>query len=271
MKIVTLIENTQGTEDMLFEHGLSLYIETKKHRILADTGASGGFITNARQLGIKLEDVDTVVLSHGHYDHSGGIMPFTEINSTAEIFMQSSAANGYYHIYPDCEKYIGIDERIASLPQVRLLDGDFRIDDELEIFSGIKGRRMHPKGNKVLVCKTEDGFAQDDFRHEQCLVINEDGYRVLVSGCAHNGIINILDRYREIYGADPDAVISGFHMMKKTDYTDDDIAVIKETADELMKTDIRFYTGHCTGEYPCQLLKEIMGGQLTVIHSGKIL
>ncbi|MBQ2824551.1 MAG: MBL fold metallo-hydrolase [Oscillospiraceae bacterium] len=268
MKVICLIENTQGREDVLAEHGLCLYIETEKHRILADTGASGGFIENAAKLGVKPEDVDTVVLSHGHYDHSGGILPFAEINPRARIFMQKSAAKGYYHIYPDCEKYIGIDEKILSLPQVRLMDGGFCIDDELEVFSGVKGRRLHPQGNRVLAFKTDSGFVEDDFRHEQYLVINENGYKVLVSGCAHNGILNILDRYRELYGSDPDAVISGFHMMKKDGYTAEDEAVIKETAEELLKTDIKFYTGHCTGEYPCQLLKELMGEQLTVIHSG---
>lgn len=268
MKIICLIENTQGEKGCLYEHGLSVYIETKKHCMLADTGASGAFIENAAMLGIDLEKVDTVILSHGHYDHSGGIIPFSEINHSAPIYMQRSAADDYYHIYPDCEKYIGIDKKIVSLEQVRLVDGNIKIDDELEIFTGIEKRRMQPEGNSVLQRKNRDGFEADDFRHEQYLVIKSEGRTVLVSGCAHNGIVSILDRFRELYGKDPDIVISGFHTMKKDGYSETDTKLIKDIAAELMKTDIKFFTGHCTGEYPCDVFKEIMGDQLTVISSG---
>ena len=80
MKIITLMENTQGEEGCAFEHGLSLYIETEKHKILADTGATGAFAENAEKLGVNLSSVYMVVLSHGHYDHSGGILTFTEKN-----------------------------------------------------------------------------------------------------------------------------------------------------------------------------------------------
>lgn len=268
MKTVCLIENTQGAEGCAYEHGLSVYIETEKHCILADTGASGAFAENAERLGIDLKQVDTVVLSHGHYDHSGGIMTFAKINPDARIFMQRTAAEGYYHIYPDCEKYIGIDERIPSLEQVIMVDGNLKIDSELELFSGITERRLQPQGNSVLKRKTDSGFVEDDFRHEQYLVIRSQGKLLLVSGCAHNGILSILDRFRQLYGRDPDAVISGFHTMKKDGYTDKDLKLIRDTAAELLKTDSVFFTGHCTGEEPCRIMKEIMGERLEIIHSG---
>ena len=66
---------------------------------------------------------------------------------------------------------------------------------------------------------------QDTFAHEQCLVITQDDGRTLLSGCAHNGIVNILDRYYAVYGSYPDRVISGFHMMQKTEYTKEDIRI----------------------------------------------
>ena len=93
--------------------------------------------------------------------------------------------------------------------------------------------------------------------------------RVLLSGCAHNGILNILDKYTQIYGDEPTHVISGFHMMKKNDYTTDDTKMIEETAHILSKMDTHFYSGHCTGEYPLQVLKSIMKEQLIAIHSGE--
>ena len=72
MRIINLMENTKGAEGCVWEHGLSFYIETKKHKLLADTGASEAFLKNAVVLGIDLRRVDTVILSHGHYDHGGG-------------------------------------------------------------------------------------------------------------------------------------------------------------------------------------------------------
>ena len=116
--------------------------------------------------------------------------------------------------------------------------------------------------------KAAEGFVQDAFDHEQCLVITQDGKRILLSGCAHNGILNILDRYKEIFHSDPDMVISGFHMMKEEEYSSEDVLNIQNIAHELVKMNTVFYTGHCTGEEACGMMKEFMGEKLQVIHSG---
>ena len=99
-------------------------------------------------------------------------------------------------------------------------------------------------------------------------MIEEDNRKVLLSGCAHNGILNILEKYREIYGSDPDVVISGFHMEQKSGYAEEDLEVVRKIALELKKTDTKFYTGHCTGEVPYQILKECLAEQLEYVHSG---
>lgn len=264
MKIVTLIENTCGREGCLSEHGLSLYIETAGHKLLMDTGASDAFIRNAELLGVDLQAVDTVVLSHGHYDHSGGLRAFAKINSTAPIYMQSQAGADYYH----GERYIGIDKEILKLPQVRLTEGAVKLDEELSLFAGITGRRCYPQSNLVLTRREKGREEQDSFAHEQCLVIQEGKERVLVSGCAHNGILNILDKYREIYHGLPDRVVSGFHMMKKIPYTEEETATILSNARELAGYDTVFYTGHCTGDEAFALMKPIMGEKLVRLASG---
>ena len=146
MKIVTLVENTCGHEACIAEHGLSLYIETEKHKLLLDTGQTDAVVKNAEVLGIDLSAVDTVILSHGHYDHSGGILPFSQINHSAQIIMQRQAAEPHYN----GDRYIGIDKAILELPNVRLIDGDVQLDDELLLFSGITGRRCYPQGNHKL-------------------------------------------------------------------------------------------------------------------------
>lgn len=269
MKIINLIEDTKGAEGCIYEHGLSFYIETKKHKLLLDTGASDAFIQNANTLGIDLTKVDTVVISHGHYDHTGGILAFAQINPHAKIYIQKTATGAFYNYRNQEEKYIGMDEKVSRLEQVNFLDGDLKIDEELSIFTNVTGRKLWPKGNEILKKKCGCEFLQDDFCHEQYLVIEEDGKKVLLSGCAHNGILNILDRYKELFGDNPTHVISGFHMMKKKDYTAEDTEIIKETADILSKMDTLFYSGHCTGEYPLQVLQGIMKENLTAIHSGE--
>ena len=269
MKIINLIENMQGAEGCLCEHGLSFYVETHKHKLLIDTGATGAFITNAGKLGVDLKRIDTVILSHGHYDHAGGILEFVKINPDAAILMQCEAGEKYYHQNGTVEKYIGIDPMIKELPQIVWVDGNRKIDEELFLFSGVTGRRLWPLGNRELKVKKNEEFLQDDFCHEQYLVISENKKRILISGCAHNGILNILDKYKEIYGTWPDVVISGFHMRKKSGYTEEDMDMIKKIAMELKKTDTVFYTGHCTGEIPYQILKEDMREQLIYVHSGE--
>ena len=265
MRIITLVENSCGREGCIAEHGLSLYIETEKHRLLLDCGQTDTVVKNAEVLGIDLSAVDTVILSHGHYDHSGGILPFSRINHTAQIIMQGKAAEPHYN----GERYIGIDKAILELPKVRLIDGDVRLDDELFLFSGITGRRCYPQGNRRLTRIEGGEKVPDDFAHEQCLVIQQAGKRWLLSGCSHNGILNILDRYREIFGNAPDYVITGFHMMKKDgEHTDEEKAVIIQTARELSKLDTVFYSGHCTGIPAFELMKAVMGDKLIALHSG---
>ena len=268
MKIVTLMENTPGQADCLFEHGLSIYVETAKHKLLVDTGASDKFLNNAEILGVNLQEADTLILSHGHYDHAGGILPFALRNDKADIYLQKSAMDAFYHKDEEQERYIGIAPEISKLPKVKLMEGNYRIDEELFLFTGVTQRRLWPSGNKVLKVKRGEEFIQDEFIHEQYLVIEEDSKRVLISGCAHNGILNILDKFRELYNTWPDAVISGFHLKKKSGYTQEDLDNIRQIAQELSKLQTTFYTGHCTGEEPYGMMKEIMGEQLIYLHSG---
>lgn len=262
------MEDTKGNSDCIAEHGLSFYVETEKHKLLMDTGATEHTWENAERLGIDLTEIDTVILSHGHYDHTGGVLSFAEKNPTAKIYMQRKAGGDYYNFKEGFEKYIGIDKRILELPQLQLLDGEMKIDEELFLFSGITGRKYFAKSNLVLKKKVNGEFQQDDFAHEQCLVVKQQGQHVLLSGCAHNGMINILERYEEIYDSAPDVVISGFHMMQKEEYTKEDIQNISEIAKELKKINAEFYTGHCTGLPAYEIMKEIMEEQLQYVHSG---
>lgn len=296
MKIVCLMENTMGNEVCRSEHGLSLYIEMEENTILVDTGASGLFLENAENLDIDLKKVETVFLSHGHYDHGGGILEFHKINPRAEIVMQKSALGNYWHKSENVEKYIGLNPEIKEIEKLILIDGDYNyskndIDfnrkcelnneirefeksktDSIKIFT-LKSKekkelKCWPKGNLVLKERKENQYIQDSFIHEQYLVWVENEKSVLISGCAHNGILNILEEYHNRYETYPDVVVSGFHMRKKEGYTEEDFEVIRETARCLKETGTLCYTGHCTGEEPYRLMKEIMGEKLKYLHCG---
>ena len=271
VKITNLIENTEGAAGCIAAHGLCFYVETPGHRLLSDLGPSADTLTNAAHLGIDLTQVDTVILSHGHYDHSGGILPFAALNPKASIYMQESAAGGYY-AYDGPEKgmrYIGIDPAIAELPQVIRVRGDLTIDDELSLLTVGKRIRPVPSTNRSLMMKRDERYVQDDFAHEQMLVVSAGGKHILLSGCAHNGILNILSAYEAKYGCDPDIVISGFHLMKHAEYTPDERREIEEIAQELLKHPTLFYTCHCTGVPAYEQMKEIMGDRLQYVHSGE--
>ena len=301
MRIICLMENTIGNELCQAEHGLSLYIEMKHQTILMDTGASGLFVENAGKLGVDLTKVETVFLSHGHYDHGGGILDFHGINAKAKIVMQKKAFGNYWHKSANVEKYIGLDSKIQDIWNLVLLDGNNLSDTEAEksgwkirnreengknvlereegqsiqIFT-LKSRKKEelkcwPEGNLVLKEKIGNEYVQDNFEHEQYLVLKENGKSILISGCAHNGILNILEEYKNRYGSKPDMLISGFHMRKKNGYEKKDFEVIKEPAKFLKDTGILCYTGHCTGEEPFEVMKKIMGEQLQYLHCGDII
>lgn len=268
MRIINLIENTEGNSNCICAHGLSFYIETEKHRLLMDFGPSEAILSNARTLGVDLSAVDVAILSHGHYDHSGGIIPFTQLNKFAPIYMQRGATGDYYSEGIDGYRYIGIDKKISELTRVRFVEGDHTIDDELTLFVIDKRIRDIPFTNSRLKVKKGEGYLQDDFSHEQALVIKSGGRTVMLSGCAHNGIINFLEAYRRRYGADPDIAVSGFHLVKKTEYSDAQLQEIKNTAEILTGYKTQIYTCHCTGITAYEVMKDIMGGQLEYIHTG---
>lgn len=270
MKIINLVEDTKG-DCCDYEHGLSFYIETRQHRILMDCGATDMFLRNAERLGVDLGSVDLCVLSHGHYDHSGGLMAFAAVNPDAEIYLREGADGGHYRVDPTGERYIGIDPEIMKLPKVHVVRESMEIDQELFLMMDFPAGKGPRWSNSRLKRKEGESFVQDEFFHEQCLVIRDQGRSILLSGCAHNGILNILDRYQELFGAMPDVVISGFHMTKKSTYAQDEIEEIQDTARRLLETGALFYTGHCTSAEAFDWMKEIMGDRLLGFHSGSVI
>lgn len=270
MIIKALAENTSVSEEYSAEHGLSLYIETSRHKLLFDTGRGGLFLENAEKMGIDLTKVDTAVISHGHYDHGGGLPYFLEYNQTAKIYAHEKAFGDYYSSRPDGTAYIGLNKNLRVHPQIVFTDGFLQIDEELSLFSDVQGNELPSLSNKVLLAKEEENFVEDAFRHEQNLIINENGKTVLLAGCAHNGIVNIIEHCKQITGRYADIVIGGIHLFNPSTKDSESPELVAAIAERLKSTGSQYYTCHCTGLTAFEQLHEVMQNKLQYLSTGSI-
>ena len=271
MKITVLVENTEGSAHCPCQHGLSCYIETADHRILFDTGQDELLLENAERLGVDLTLVETVILSHGHYDHGGGLLSFLRCNHTARIYMQDTAFGPYYSMRADGPHYIGLPQELRGQSQIISIHGDHQIDENLFLLADIPVRVPIPSANRPLRRKEQEDYVPDSFDHEQCLLIKEQNHLYLFCGCAHHGIRNILMAVQELFHQEPDAVFGGFHLKKNDGYTESDLLEIQKTAKVLSETHTVYYTGHCTGLEPFEQMCDVMHDQLHYMHCGDVI
>ena len=261
MKIWSLMENSACREDLAAEHGLSLYVEINGKKILFDAGQSAAFADNAEKLGVDLAQVDLVVLSHGHYDHSGGLQRFLEINDHAKIYVNQYAFDRCYH---GDERYIGVDQSLQDCGRLVFAGEELQLDDGLTLYACNTKEKCRALDSAGLTVYEDGAYRPDTFRHEQYLLVEEGEKRVLFSGCSHKGILNIANWFS------PDVLIGGFHYMK-LDPENGDGEFLRQAAEELLRYPTMYYTGHCTGEKPYAFLKEIMGDRLQAIPAGSYL
>ena len=273
MKVITLFENRTISKDYKNKHGLSLYIETSKHKILFDTGTDDTFANNAYKLGVKLEDIDIAVISHGHYDHGGGLETFLKLNSKANIYIGKGAFDSHMLKLFGIIKYnIGLKKELISNNRFIFVDGMMKIDDELSLFGNVKGDKLIPKGNDKLLKEYSNGLVKkDDFEHEINLLINENSKYNLFCGCAHKGIINIIERAKDITDSDLQTVIGGFHLMKMKAKDSETKGFLNELSSQLSSNNVEhYYTCHCTGEEAYSYLSDKMSN-LRELKTGMII
>ena len=259
MKLWVLMENTASNSSFFCEHGLSFYMETAGHKILFDMGQSGNFVKNAKKMGLHLCDVDIAILSHGHYDHGGGLPEFFHENSKAPVYIHPLAFEPHFS---GKEKNIGIVPLPLDFPRLKLVHDYEKISPQILLDSCNSLSRPFPTNPYGLYVQREGKLFPDDFLHEQYLIIEENGKRIVCSGCSHKGILNIMEWFH------PDILIGGFHLKTRDISRPEDQSFLKETAMQLQKYHTQYYTCHCTGTGVYRYLKQLMGNQLHYLSTG---
>lgn len=243
MKITALIENTSAC-GLPTEHGLSLFVETENCRFLFDMGQTDLFAKNAEALGVDLNAADFAVLSHGHYDHGGGLRTFLAVNGHAPVYMNRFAFEPHYN---GTEKYIGLDQGLRESGRIVFVAEDREIAEGINLFGCGNAPKIMEFGSCGLNMLQNGRMLEEDFRHEQYLLVEEKGKKILFSGCSHRGILNIMHWFR------PDVLIGGFHLSKFP--LDDTLAGYAKALDAYPTA---YYTCHCTGTEQYRFMKEQM-------------
>lgn len=272
MIITTLVENSRISKEYINKHGLCIHIKTEKHNILFDLGPDDTFIKNARRLNIDIKDVDIVIISHGHKDHGGGLEAFLNYNKKAVIYISKYGFDNYYASFLTYARfYVGLNQVLKENKRIILTDDIHHIDEEVTLLSNITGDLFLPEGNSNLLVKEEGIFNLDNFKHEQHLILNDNGKNILVSGCSHTGIINILEEIKERVRLDIKFIIGGLHLYNPITKKTEKPSFIKELGNKLHAKNIKIYTCHCTGVKAFKLLNNILGSDIKTLKTGQVI
>ena len=278
MIVTTLVDNSriEGRDDLCVERGLSLHIETSGMNILFDMGSGQTFCDNAPRLNVDIQAVDFGVVSHRHHDHCNGASYFLERNETAKIYLKACGEQDYYFRAFGFKNDVGIDKALLESASNRfvLIDRRTEVAPNVHVITEICDRFPQPKGNQYLYTQSHDGgYEQDIFEHELLLVIKEEDGLVVFTGCAHSGVLNMIETATELFpNCKIKAVVGGFHLvglpvLNGIGGTKDDIRALGRALSEYPID--KFYTGHCTGMKAYGLLKEILGDRLEHLPTGR--
>lgn len=274
LKITTLIENNNDDHNLLFnEHGLSLYIETDGMKILFDTGQSGDFIKNAKLLKINLSKLDYIVLSHGHYDHTGGFRKLVdEAYNSYKLIVGKSFFNSKYKIVgKDNYKYIGnsFDKEYVhqnNMVVKHIKEDVFYITENVMIFSNFKKSNNFEQINKIFQIKQNEKYVVDNFSDEIVLVVKHEKGLVVIVGCSHVGIINILETIIERTGMSIYGIVGGTHLVEADEQR------LKTTMNYFKEKSICILAmSHCTGKYAVEKIRHEFVDEFVYNNTGNII
>ena len=215
MRIITLAENTTNYSELKCEKGLSLYIEFNDKKIIFDTGAGKNFIYNAAKLGINLEEIDYVIISHAHSGHTGGLGDFLKINKKAKVCMKPEALDDYYINYGPMNSFAGISKSVFVHNKHRFCftRDNVRIFRDAYLINNIACDEKYKAKNSSFMELRNNQLISDCFSHELFLVLVTNHKLDIFTGCSHNGIVNIIETANIQFNRTPiRSLIGGFHL-----------------------------------------------------------
>ncbi len=268
VRLVMLVENTTCCEQLTPEHGLAVYIEAGEVRGLYDTGNANPplLVENAGKLGVELDGLDWVAISHGHNDHGGGIGDLlTYISRPVVMHFGSGALIKKYSRKPNKP----LEDKFLLLSKAEMQDKGGRLQEHAagcsELSPGIYYFGPSPMldpyelipERHVIATANPGELVQDDFNDERTLALDTGDGIIIITGCAHRGVINIIRQVQELFpGKGIRAVLGGFHLMDQED------TVINYIAAELLKLEVGAVgLAHCTGARAMELLGAQLGAK----------
>jgi 7,8-dihydropterin-6-yl-methyl-4-(beta-D-ribofuranosyl)aminobenzene 5'-phosphate synthase len=221
IEITTLVENNQGEHTaLIIEHGLSFLIETEKTSVLFDTGRSEALLANAKKLGKNLDGVEHVVLSHGHYDHSGGFSSFVQSRSdrcfdliTGEGFFDKKYARfnaSYQYLGNDFDQQYLLRRGIAHQTVKTVKE----VADGVFVVGGFKRIHTEETIHSRFVLPDGDQWKADLFEDEVLMVVESNKGLIVIVGCSHPGILNMIDHVKETFKKPIYALLGGTHLVE---------------------------------------------------------
>jgi len=261
IRISVLVDNKSVNSEFLSEHGLSFWIEIGKNKILFDTGQSDNLIENAGKLAIDIAEADAVVLSHGHYDHTGGLIAVFDASQKAKLFLHPKAIKPKYSFKNQKSRIVGMSgPSLATVKSLEAGDRVFWTEKSREIVPGLFVTGQIPRqndfedtGGKFYLeekCTIDDMIIDD-----QAVFFKSEKGLVVVLGCAHAGVVNTLDYIAEMTGEKQIyAVLGGMHLLHAG------AERMNRTIEAIKKYDIQSIgLAHCTGEDAMQKLRDVFG------------
>lgn len=246
-RITVLVENTAGGRGLLAEHGLAFWIELDGNRVLFDTGQGNVLLSNARRLGIRLEQVDAIVLSHGHYDHTGGLGDALRNSRATTVYAHPMAFGAKYARNPDgTARDIGMlaldEQMVRDMAELVWVEGPTEICGCLRLTGPIPRDNDFEDTGGVFF-RDKGCTEPDQIIDDQAAFVETPAGEVVILGCAHAGVINTLVHIQSLTDNRPiHTVIGGMHLLNASPER------MEKTVAELRRLDVqRLLPCHCTG------------------------
>jgi len=270
VKVAILADNISGMPPFRAEHGLSVWLEVDGRSFLWDVGQSDVAVYNANILGIDLRKVEGIGLSHGHIDHAGGLMPMLYAAGPKKIYTHPVAWAPRYMMFGNVKHFGGIplrqDAAESLCTSIEMSRAPVEVLPDVWL-TGEVPRVTDFEGPEPLLFIEKDGeLVPDPFDDDQALIIKKPDGVVVLTGCAHSGLVNILKHAADKYGP-VKAVVGGTHLGMGAPVSK--IEATMEYLDEVLPD--RMVINHCTGSIVMSRMLDRYGERFIPGMTGMVL